>query len=314
MTEPKGFFSKLKDSLKRTSSGLTDGISQLFTHRKLDAATCDELEELLIMADMGVEASAALIEELRKDRYQKDVSEHEVRTFLAERIAEKLSPTEQPFTLPADKKPAVVLMVGVNGAGKTTTIGKLAEKFKAEGKNVMLAAGDTYRAGAVEQLNIWAGRAGVPIVMPEKEGADPASLMFKAIEQATDQGVDILLCDTAGRLQNRKDLMEQLAKILRVIRKVDETAPHATLLVLDATVGQNAHAQVKAFQEMANVTGLIMTKLDSTAKGGVVVGLTQAFNLPLHFIGVGEKTSDLRPFSARDFAYALMGLTDNKNK
>ncbi|MBI1363298.1 MAG: signal recognition particle-docking protein FtsY [Proteobacteria bacterium] len=312
MTEKKSLFNRLKEGLRRTSSNLTEGITQLFTHRKLDDATCEELEELLIRADIGVTTAAQLISALRASRFDKEVSEHEVRTFLAEKIAGQLAKAERPLALPTDKKPAIVLMVGVNGAGKTTTIGKLAEKFKDDGKTVMLAAGDTYRAGAIEQLAIWAERTGVAIVRPDKEGADPSGVMFKAIEQAKSANVDILLCDTAGRLQNRQDLMAQLEKILRVIRKADPSAPHATLLVLDATVGQNAHMQVKAFKEMADVTGIVMTKLDSTAKGGVVISLTESFGLPLHFIGIGEKTADLRPFAAIPFAQALMGLEEQE--
>jgi fused signal recognition particle receptor len=313
MTQKQGFFSRLKEGLRRTSGNLTDGITQLFTHKKLDAATCEELEELLIRADMGVATAAALIDDLRRERFGKDVTEHEVRVFLAERIAARLAAVATPLRLPADKTPAVVLMVGVNGAGKTTTIGKLAEKLSADGKKVMVAAGDTYRAGAIEQLAVWAARTGVEIIKPEKEGADPAGLMFKAVEHAKAHHADVLLCDTAGRLQNRQDLMAQLEKILRVIRKADPTAPHATLLVLDATVGQNAHQQVSAFKQMADVTGLIMTKLDSTAKGGVVVSLAQAFGLPVHFIGIGETTADLRAFEAEAFAHALMGVEPQKN-
>ena len=304
-----GWFNKLKDGLKKSSSGLTENIKSVLVERKLDDDTCDALEEVLIQADMGVDASLQLIEKLRKERFGKEVSDEEVRGYLADEITATLTPCEKPFELPS-KKPTVILMVGVNGSGKTTTIGKLTAKFKGEGKKVMLAAGDTFRAGAVEQLSIWAERNDVEIIKPHKEGADPAGVLFNAYEKAAAEGADILLADTAGRLQNRKELMEELAKITRVLKKHDATAPHETLLVLDATVGQNAHSQVETFLQTADISGLVINKLDSTAKGGVVVALAGKYKLPLYFIGIGEGIQDLRPFNAAAYARALMGLKE----
>jgi len=304
-----GWFNKLKDGLKKSSSGLTKNIKSVLVERKLDDDTCDALEEVLIQADMGVDASLQLIEKLRKERFGKEVSDEEVRGFLADEITAALTPCEKPFE-PPSKKPTVILMVGVNGSGKTTTIGKLTAKFKGDGKKVMLAAGDTFRAGAVEQLSIWAERNDVEIIKPHKEGADPAGVLFNAYEKAVAEGADILLADTAGRLQNRKELMEELAKITRVLKKHDESAPHETLLVLDATVGQNAHSQVETFLQTADVSGLVINKLDSTAKGGVVVALAEKYKLPLYFIGIGEGIEDLRSFNAAAYARALMGLEE----
>lgn len=303
------WFSKLKQGIHKSSSSLTEGIKNITVRKKLDDEMCEALEETLIMADMGVETSLSLVADLRKNRFDKDISDEEVRTFLAEKIEAKLTPCAQPFQIvQPENGPFVLLMVGVNGSGKTTTIGKLASQFKAEGKKVVLAAGDTFRAGAVRQLQIWGERLDIDVITPEKEGADPAGVIFKAYEKAKTMGADVLLADTAGRLQNRKELMEELEKIVRVLKKHDSTAPHATLLVLDATVGQNAHTQVEAFKSSADVSGLIITKLDSTAKGGVVVALADKFALPIHYIGIGEKTEDLRTFEANAFAYALMDL------
>ncbi len=302
-----GFFDKLKKGLQKTSSGLTDNIKHIFKSGRIDDEALEELEETLIRADIGTASALELTETLRTHKFD-DITDEDIRAFMADTITEKLHGLDTPLTLPADKKPAVILMVGVNGSGKTTTIGKLAVQYKAEGKKVHLGAGDTFRAGAVEQLAIWAERAGVTITKPAKEGADPAGTIFQAYEEAERNGSDILIADTAGRLQNRKDLMEQLAKILRVLQKKDPSAPHACLLVLDATVGQNAHSQVEAFKDMANVTGLVLTKLDSSAKGGVIVALAEKFHLPVHYIGIGEKVEDLRPFESAAFARALMGL------
>lgn len=303
------WFNKLKDGLKKSSTGITEGLKDILVRKKVDDDTCEHLEETLIAADMGVETSLSLVDDLRKDRFDKETTEEELRDYLSTKIQAKLAPCEQEINLPTNANgPAVIMMVGVNGSGKTTTIGKLSAKLKAEGKSVMLAAGDTFRAGAVEQLSVWAKRNGIPIVKPHKEGADPAGVIFKAYEEAKAAGVDVLLADTAGRLQNRKELMDELAKVIRVLKKHDETAPHATILVLDATVGQNAHMQTEAFKNIAGVTGIIITKLDSTAKGGVVVSLADKHKLPIHFIGIGENVEDLRPFEAAGYAKALMQL------
>ena len=306
-----GFFdtfklSKLKEGLQKSAGQLTDGLKKALTHKKLDDAMCEALEEALLRADLGVPLTTRLIADLRQQKFADDITLANIQQHLATAITQQLTPVAKPLALPATAKPAVILMVGVNGAGKTTTIGKLAKQFKDAGQQVMVAAGDTYRAAAVEQLDVWARRTGVPIVKPEKEGADAAALLFRAYTEAQAAGADILLCDTAGRLQNRQDLMAQLEKILRVLKKQDPDAPHATLLVLDATVGQNAHQQVEAFRDMAGVTGLVVTKLDGTAKGGVVVALAERFGLPVHFIGVGEQVDDLKPFAAADFAQALV--------
>ncbi|MGH1354372.1 MAG: signal recognition particle-docking protein FtsY [Thalassovita sp.] len=276
--------------------------------RTLDDDMIEQLEELLISSDMGVDTALRVTANIAEGRFGKKVSTTEIKTLLAEEIARVMEPVAQPLPL-YPKKPQVVLVVGVNGSGKTTTIGKLASQFKAAGKNVVIAAGDTFRAAAVEQLQVWGDRAGVP-VLTAPEGSDPASLAFDAMTKAEADGADLLMIDTAGRLQNRADLMEELAKIVRVIRKKDETAPHNTLLVLDATTGQNALSQVKTFQELADVSGLVMTKLDGTAKGGVLVALADKFGLPIHAIGVGEKIDDLAPFDPADFARALTGLED----
>lgn len=305
--QKKGFFSRLKDGLAKTSGRLSDGVTSIFTKRKLDDETLEELEDLLVSADLGVAAASRVTTSLAKDRYDKEISEEEVKQALADEVAKTLSPLQRPLTLNSAHRPHVILMTGVNGAGKTTTIGKLASKFKAEGKSVMLAAGDTFRAAAIEQLSVWGERTGAPVIAKDV-GSDAAGLAFDALKQAQAQNIDILLIDTAGRLQNRKELMEELAKIVRVIRKIDETAPHDTLLVLDATVGQNALSQAGAFSEIAGVTGLIMTKLDGTARGGVLVALADKFSLPIHYIGVGESIDDLQPFDAATFSNALAGV------
>ncbi len=274
--------------------------------RELDDEMLEQLEELLISADMGVDTALRVTANLAEGRYGKRLSTHEIKTLLAAEVARIMEPVARPMPL-YPTKPQVVLVVGVNGSGKTTTIGKLASQFQAAGKKVVIAAGDTFRAAAVEQLQVWGERAGVP-VLTAPEGSDPASLAFDAMEQAARDGADLLMIDTAGRLQNRADLMEELSKIVRVIRKKDPDAPHNTLLVLDATTGQNAVQQVKVFQELADVTGLVMTKLDGTAKGGVLVALADKFGLPIHAIGVGEQIDDLAPFDPEDFAAALIGL------
>ena len=274
--------------------------------RALDDDMLEQLEELLIAADMGVDTALRVTANLAEGRMGKKVSSREIKELLAQEVARIMEPVAKPLPIYA-KRPQVVLVVGVNGSGKTTTIGKLASQFKGAGKKVVIAAGDTFRAAAVEQLQVWGDRAGVP-VLTAPEGSDPASLAFDAMTKAQEDGADLLMIDTAGRLQNRADLMEELAKIVRVIRKKDETAPHNTLLVLDATTGQNALSQVGTFQQLADVSGLVMTKLDGTAKGGVLVALADKFGLPIHAIGVGEQIDDLAPFDPEEFAAALTGL------
>ena len=306
-TEKPGWLSRLKAGLSRSSSKLGEGISGIFTKRKLDDAALEELEELLISADLGVATAAKLTADLAKGRFDKDVSPEEVRRVLAADIAGILAPVAIPLEVDPANRPHVVLVVGVNGSGKTTTIGKLAKLHRDGGRAVMIAAGDTFRAAAIEQLSIWGERAGCPVVA-RAPGADAAGLAFEALERARAEGADLLLIDTAGRLHNKADLMAELQKIVRVLKKLDPEAPHDCLLVLDATTGQNAHAQVETFKELAQVTGLVVTKLDGSARGGVLVALAERFGLPVHAVGVGETADDLRPFAADDFARGLMGL------
>lgn len=305
--QKKGWFARLRDGLSRSSSRLTDGIAGIFTRRKLDDEALEELEELLIAADLGPATAAKLTAELARTRFGKDVTAEEVRAALADQVAEMLAPVARPLDLSGVGKPAVVLMVGVNGTGKTTTIGKLARQYRDQGLRVMLAAGDTFRAAAVGQLQVWGERTGCTVVA-RATGADAAGLAFDALAQAKAEGADILLIDTAGRLQNKSDLMAELQKVVRVLKKQDPDIPHATLLVLDATTGQNAHSQVEVFRDMVAVTGLVLTKLDGSARGGVLVALAEKFGLPVHAIGVGEGIDDLRPFEPRQFARSLMGL------
>ncbi|MEP3045405.1 MAG: signal recognition particle-docking protein FtsY [Roseibium sp.] len=306
--EPKGtWFQRLKQGLSRSSSALTDGISSIFTKRKLDAAMLEELEDILIQADLGVDTAMAITERLSDGRYDKEISPDEVREILSEEVEKVLAPVAQELVLDPAKKPHVVLMVGVNGTGKTTTIGKLSQKLRAEGKTVMLAAGDTFRAAAVEQLKIWGERTGAEVIAGNT-GADAAGLTFDAMKAATEKDVDVLLIDTAGRLQNKTELMEELEKVIRVIKKHDPEAPHTVLLTLDATTGQNALNQVAIFGKVSGVTGLVMTKLDGTARGGILVAIAAKHGMPVHFIGVGEGVADLEPFSAKDFASAIAGL------
>jgi fused signal recognition particle receptor len=306
-TPKSGWLARIRQGLSRSSSRLTQGIADLFTKRRLDAEALEELEELLIAADLGVATASKVTGQLGKSRFGQDVSPEEIRETLAASIAEVLDPVAHPLALDPTHKPHVVLMVGVNGSGKTTTIGKLAKGFRDQGKSVTLVAGDTFRAAAVEQLKVWGERTGCPVISRE-QGADAAGLAFDALRESQRRGDDLLLIDTAGRLQNKTDLMAELHKIVRVLRKHDPAAPHAVLLVLDATVGQNAHSQVEIFKEMTEVTGLVLTKLDGTAKGGVLVALAEKFQLPVHAIGVGEGADDLRPFEAKAFARGLLGL------
>ncbi|TPG61058.1 signal recognition particle-docking protein FtsY [Roseomonas nepalensis] len=304
-----GFFARLKAGLSRSTARLTENLTGLFRKRRLDDEALEELEETLIAADLGLPAAQRIVAGFRRTRFGKEVGEDEVKAALAEEIASILEPVAQPFEPDWGVKPYVVLVVGVNGTGKTTTIAKLAQNFRAEGRRVMMAAGDTFRAAAVEQLQIWGERTGSTVVAPVKEGADAAGLAHEALQRARAEGADILLIDTAGRLHNKAGLMEELRKVVRVLRKLDEAVPHAVLLVLDATTGQNAVQQCKVFREMVDVTGLVVTKLDGSAKGGVVVALAEEFGLPVHAVGVGETAADLRPFEARDYARSLVGLS-----
>ncbi len=306
-----GWFQKLRQGLAKTSSRLADGVAGIFTgKRRLDDDALEDLEDVLIGADLGPSMAARMVADLAKTRFDKEITEQEVREAFADHVTTVLEPVAKALQIDPANKPHVVLVVGVNGSGKTTTIGKLATRLKAEGKSVMLAAGDTFRAAAVEQLKVWGERAGVPVIAKDT-GADAASLAFDAMAQAREAAVDVLLIDTAGRLHNKSNLMSELQKVVRVIGKQNETAPHDTLLVLDATVGQNAMQQVSVFLDMVNVTGLVVTKLDGTAKGGVLVALADKFGLPVHAIGVGEQADDLRAFEARDYARSLMGLGDD---
>lgn len=301
------WWSRLSGGLKRTSASIGTAISDLVVKRKLDRAMLDDIEDVLLRADLGVDVAARVSSAVGEGRYDKAISADEVKAVVAEEVEKVMAKVARPLDVDANKKPFVVLVVGVNGSGKTTTIGKLAAKFHGEGRKVMLAAGDTFRAAAIEQLKIWGTRTHSPVVARE-HGADAAGLAFDALTAAKADGVDVLLIDTAGRLQNRAELMSELEKVVRVMKKVDAEAPHAVLLVLDATVGQNALSQVEAFHRTAGVTGLVMTKLDGTARGGILVAIADKFALPVHFIGVGEGVDDLAPFAARDFARAIAGL------
>ncbi|MBG0808669.1 signal recognition particle-docking protein FtsY [Methylosinus sp. H3A] len=303
----RSWWERLTGGLSRSSQAIVQGIADLFNKRKLDALTLEELEDVLIRADLGVAAAQRIAAKVGAARYERTIGPDEVRAILAEEVERSLEPVARPFEIDETKKPFIVLVVGVNGSGKTTTIAKLAAKWTGEGKKVMLAAGDTFRAAAVEQLRIWGERLNSPVCYAP-EGADAAGLAFDAIKSARERGSDILLMDTAGRLQNRAELMAELAKIVRVMKKAEPDSPHAVLLVLDATVGQNAIAQVDAFGKTAGVTGLVMTKLDGTARGGILVAIAEKYGLPIHFIGVGEGSDDLEPFTARDFARAIAGL------
>jgi len=297
---------KLKDGLGKTKAKVTDQLSSLLGKPKIDAASLEEVEDALIAADLGTQSAMRLAAAIRKYKFDGPVTRESLASALSDGITEILEPVAKPIVVDGSGKPHVVLLVGVNGSGKTTTAGKLAQQWRSEGKTVMLAAGDTFRAAAIEQLQIWGERTGTEVVAGN-QGGDAAALAYTAMEKARAAGTDVLIIDTAGRLQNRTELMDELAKILRVIRKLDETAPHDSIIVLDGTVGQNAISQVKAFQDVADVSGLIVTKLDGSAKGGIVIALAETFGLPVHAVGVGEGADDLQPFAARDFANALTG-------
>jgi fused signal recognition particle receptor len=303
-----GWLSRLRGGLQRTTARLTESVTTLFRKRRLDDEALEELEETLIGADLGLPASQRIVEGFRRTRFGKEVTDEEVKAALAEEIATILAPVAKPMEIRPERAPHVVLVVGVNGTGKTTTIAKLGQQYRERGLTCAFVAGDTFRAAAVEQLQIWGDRTGCPVHAPPKPGADAAGLAFDALRAAKDAGTQVLLVDTAGRLHNKAALMEELRKIVRVLKRQDETAPHSVLLVLDATTGQNAVQQTRVFKEMAAVTGLAVTKLDGSAKGGVVVGLAAEFGLPVHMVGVGETAADLRPFEARDFARGLVGL------
>ena len=303
--ENKSWFSRLKDGLSKTSSKLSTGITEIFTKRKLDQGAVEELEELLIQADLGANVAARIVADFAKDRFDKEIAPEEVKEELAKRVAALLEPVAKPLDI-TQAKPHIIIVVGVNGNGKTTTIGKMTNMLQQNGFSVMLAAGDTFRAAAVEQLQVWGKRNNCEVVSGAPE-ADPASVVYTAYEKAKSAGVDVLLIDTAGRLHNKNNLMAELQKIFKVIKKLNPDAPHSVVQVLDATTGQNALAQVEAFRDMVAVTGLVITKLDGTAKGGVVVALAERFKLPIHAIGVGEGINDLNSFDANAFARNLLG-------
>lgn len=311
-SEEGGWLSRLTSGLSKSTTKITTGITDVLTKKKLDQDALDTLEDVLIEADLGPRTAAKVVEEFSKDRFGKDISEEEIKEALAETITKILEPVAQPLTIKKpDNGPFVILMAGVNGVGKTTTIGKLAQKYtQNDNLKVMMAAGDTFRAAATEQLQIWADRVGCTLIAKDV-GADAASVAFEAYVQAKEQNIDVLLIDTAGRLQNKANLMEELAKIVRVMQKNDKTIPHSTLLVLDSTTGQNAFSQLETFKEIVDVSGLIVTKLDGSAKGGVLVGLADQFQTPVHAIGVGEGIEDMQPFNAKEYARSLMGLDND---
>ena len=303
------WWTRLRDGLLRSSGSIGEGFAAILTKRKLDGSMLDDLEDVLIRADLGVATAARIAKAIGHGRYDKNVGVEEVKAVLAAEIERALAPYARPLEIDRAKKPFVILVVGVNGSGKTTTIGKLAARFSSDGNSVLLAAGDTFRAAAIEQLRVWGERIHCPVIASE-QGGDASALAFDAIKAARERGAEVMLMDTAGRLQNRAELMGELKKIIRVMKKVDLGAPHAVLLVLDATVGQNAIKQVEIFGRVAGVTGLVMTKLDGTARGGILVAIAEKFQLPVHFIGVGEGVNDLETFEARDFARAIAGLEE----
>ncbi len=301
----KSWFQRLKSGLAKTSSRIGEGLANVLQRRRLDDDALQDIEDLLLQADLGVDTTMRIVDAISEGRYDKEISGDDVRAIVAKEVADVIRPVAKPLTIPSTNKPHIILMVGVNGTGKTTTIGKLAHQFTEQGKSVVLAAGDTFRAAAIEQLTIWGERIGVPVVSAAV-GADAAGLAYDAVQQAQAQQADIVMIDTAGRLQNKQGLMDELEKVIRVIKKLDPDAPHDVLLVLDATTGQNALNQVDVFKQKTNVTGLIMTKLDGTARGGILVAIAAAHQLPVHAIGIGEGIDDLQPFDAEEFAQALV--------
>ena len=303
----KSWFSRLKEGLSASSNKVVSGITGIFTEKRLDEETLEQLEDLLISSDLGVNVANRLIKTLSEHKFDKQVSDREVRETFAKDIELILEPVAKPILIEQSLKPHVILVCGVNGSGKTTTIGKLTQQWKAEGKSVCLAAGDTFRAAAIERLKVWGERTQTPVII-QPQGTDPAAVAYDAVKKSIDDNHDVLIIDTAGRLQNRAELMDELAKIVRVIQKTLPEAPHNCLLVLDGTVGQNAHSQVATFKEMVNVTGLIVTKLDGSARGGIIVALAEKFALPVHAVGVGEAIEDLRAFDPKIFAQSLMGM------
>jgi fused signal recognition particle receptor len=304
--EKQSWWQRLSGGLKRTSASIGGAVADLVVKRKLDQAMLDEIEDVLIRADLGVDSAARIAAAVGEGRYDKSITADEVKAVLAAEVEKVLAPVAKPLAI-SEAKPFVALVVGVNGSGKTTTIGKLAAKFRADGRSVTLAAGDTFRAAAIDQLKIWGGRSGASVIA-RAPGADAAGVAFDALTEARGEEIEVLLVDTAGRLQNKAVLMDELQKIVRVMKKIDPTAPHAVLLVLDATVGQNALSQVEVFRDIAGVSGLVMTKLDGTARGGILIAIAAKFGLPVHFVGVGEGIDDLAPFSAKDFARAIAGI------
>ncbi len=300
--------SKISDQLKNSSSKISSSITQIFTHRKLDVETLEELEETLILSDMGSEVASTVIANLKAKKFEKNIDETEIKNFLKQEIENILKPCQRALKLDESKKPQVIIFNGVNGAGKTTTIGKVAQNLKNQNKKVLIAACDTFRAAASQQLEVWAKRVNCEIVMPQKEGEDPAAIAYRAFDLAQKNDFDVLLIDTAGRLQNKQNLMDELKKVNSVLKKIDANAPHENLLILDATTGQNARSQLEVFNQIVGITGIIITKLDGSAKGGMVVALAQKFAKPIYAIGIGERVEDLQEFDATEFAKNLVGL------
>ncbi len=301
-----GFFSKSK--IAQSSSRISQAISQIFTHKKLDSATLEELEDILLVNDIGNEITTEIIKNLRATYFEKNIDENEIKKFLASEIEKILKPCEASLNLDELAKPHVIIFNGVNGAGKTTTIGKVAANLKKQNRRILIAACDTFRAGAAQQLEIWAKKVGCEIILPQKENDDPASVAYRALDFAKKNNFDVLLIDTAGRLQNKQYLMDELKKINSVLKKIDLKSPHENLLILDATTGQNAKLQMEIFNQIVGITGLVVTKLDGTSKGGILVALAKKFSKPIYAIGVGEKVEDLQEFSAEDFARNLVGI------